>query len=342
MKSLIVKTLSKSFDKKEIVKGISFDVEKGQLLTLLGPSGCGKTTTLRLVAGIETPDNGEIFIDNRLASRGRKLFVSQKERNIGMVFQDLALWPHMTVYENIEFGLKSNGVKRVERRRKVEEVLHIVNMQKYFRAYPAKISGGQKQLVAIARAIVTKPKLLLMDEPLSNIDIKLREEIRQEIKRIQKETNITAIYVTHDQEDAFLLSHKIAIIHDGNIEQIGSPEEIYLAPQSLFVAQFVGESNIIDVQVTGKDRILTPWGEITHPTNNRTHGVARIFFRPRQVRIEQDGPYEGVIVKRDFLGEQYRYYVTTSGVELLLYDGNTYTAGKPVRFSIKSMNIIPF
>lgn len=337
MKSLQVKQLVKIFDKKEIVKGISFDVEKGQLLTLLGPSGCGKTTTLRMIAGIEIPDCGEIYIDEKLASRNKKICISQKERNIGMVFQDLALWPHMTVYENIEFGLKANGIRRDERRKKIDEVLQCINMHKYARAYPQTLSGGQKQLVAIARSIVTRPRLLLMDEPLSNIDVKLRQDIRQEIKRIQQETNITTLYVTHDQEDAFFLSNRIAVISEGKIEQIGSPEEIYFSPESLFVAQFVGESNCIDVKITGKDRLLTPWGGYVHPTNKLTTGTAKIFFRPHQVKIDPDGRCEGKIVKRDFMGEWFRYHVSSSGVEIVLYDENNYDVGKYIKFSIKKM-----
>src|SRR3990170_5785122 len=227
MNALEVKQLIKHFNRREAVRGISFCAEKGQLLALLGPSGCGKTTTLRMIAGLETPDDGEIWIEGALASCGRKVAISQKQRHIGMVFQDLALWPHMTVYENIEFGLKANGLIRAQRRKKIEAVLNKVNMHKYAREYPGRLSGGQQQLIAIARAIVTEPKLLLMDEPLSSIDVKLREDIRQEIKRIQRETQITTVYVTHDQEDAFLLADQVVVMDAGRVEQVGSPEEIY-------------------------------------------------------------------------------------------------------------------
>ena len=164
MNALEVKQLIKHFNRREVVRGISFCAEKGQLLALLGPSGCGKTTILRMIAGLETPDDGEIWIEGALASYGRKVVISQKQRHIGMVFQDLALWPHMTVYENIEFGLKANGLIRAERREKIETVLNKVNLQNYAREYPARLSGGQQQLIAIARAIVTEPRLLLMDE----------------------------------------------------------------------------------------------------------------------------------------------------------------------------------
>ena len=340
MNTLEVKQLIKCFNKKEVVKGISFSVEGGQLLALLGPSGCGKTTTLRMIAGLETADDGEIWIEGALASCGRKVAISQKQRHIGMVFQDLALWPHMTVYENIEFGLKANGLIRAERRKKIEAVLNKVNMQKYTNEYPGKLSGGQQQLIAIARAIVTEPKLLLMDEPLSGIDVKLREDVRQEIRRIQQETQITTVYVTHDQEDAFLLADKIAVINNGMLEQIGIPEEIYSFPTSLFVASFVGESNVIPVKIIGKDRILTPWGELICNTKGRERENAFLFFRPHQAKIENGGQYAGTIISRDFIGGVYKYYISTSGEKIKLQDQYVYEVGKSVRFSIKLMEVL--
>jgi len=340
MNALEVKNLRKSFDKKEVVRGVSFDVEKGQLLVLLGPSGCGKTTTMRMIAGLEMPDDGEIWIEGVLASRGRNTVISQKQRHIGMVFQDLALWPHMTVYENIEFGLKVNGLTKAERREKINTVLSKVKMQKYAEEYPARLSGGQQQLIAIARAIITEPKLLLMDEPLSNIDIKLREDIRQEIKRIQKETQITTIYITHDQEDAFLLANKVAVMNAGMLEQIGSPEEIYSSPASVFVADFVGESNVISVKIVDKDRILTPWGELACNTKDHERGNAFLFFRPHHVKIEKSGHSNGVIISRNFLGEGYKYRISTSGGEIKLQVQEIYEVGQSVRFSIKRMDIL--
>ena len=342
MHALEVKQLTKSFQGKEIVKGISLTVERGQLLALLGPSGCGKTTTLRMIAGLEIPDNGEIWIDGTIANRGNKILIPQKQRHIGMVFQDLALWPHMKVYENIEFGLSANKIPRAERKKKIEEVLNKVNMQKYSREYPGRLSGGQQQLIAIARAIVTEPKLLLMDEPLSNIDIRLREEIRQEIRRIQHETQITTVYVTHEQEDAFLLASKVAVMNEGIIAQIGTPEEIYNSPISPFIAHFIGESNMINIKVLGKDRVLTPWGELDCNTKGHTAGNATLFFRPHQARIEKGGQYEGVIISRDFIGGVYSYHISTSGVKIKLHDQYVYEIDKSVRFSIKLMEVFFF
>ena len=342
MHALEVKQLTKSFQGKEIVKGISLTVERGQLLALLGPSGCGKTTTLRMIAGLEIPDNGEIWIDGTIANRGNKILIPQKQRHIGMVFQDLALWPHMKVYENIEFGLSANKIPRAERKKKIEEVLNKVNMQKYSREYPGRLSGGQQQLIAIARAIVTEPKLLLMDEPLSNIDIRLREEIRQEIRRIQHETQITTVYVTQDQEDAFLLASKVAVMNKGIIEQTGTPEEIYNSPISPFIAHFIGESNMINIKVLGKDRVLTPWGELDCNTKGHTAGNATLFFRPHQARIEKGGQYEGVIISRDFIGGVYRYHILTSGENILLEDNNFYESEHKVRFTFDKKEILPF
>ena len=340
MNALEVINLKKNFNKKEIIRGISFGVERCQLLALLGPSGCGKTTTLRMIAGLETPDDGEIRIEGLPANRGCKALISQKQRNIGMVFQDLALWPHMTVYENIEFGLRANRLLRAERRRRIESVLDKVDMQKYARAYPGKLSGGQQQLIAIARAIVTEPKLLLMDEPLSNIDVKLRENIRQEIKRIQQETQITTVYVTHDQEDAFLLANKIVIMNSGTVEQIDSPEEVYSSPKSLFVASFIGESNVIPVKIVEKDRILTPWGELECNIKDQKSGNPFLFFRPYQAKIKSGGCFEGAILNRDFINGIYKYIVSTSGVKIKLEAQEVYKVGASIRFSIKDQEVL--
>lgn len=342
MDALEIKQLSKHFNKKRVVKGVSFSVEQEQLLALLGPSGCGKTTTLRMIAGLETPDNGEIWIEGTLASHGRKIMISQKHRHIGMVFQDLALWPHMTVYENIEFGLKAHGLIRTERRKKIEAVLNRVNMQNYTNVYPGKLSGGQQQLIAIARAIVTKPKLLLMDEPLSSIDVKLREDIRQEIRRIQQETQITTVYITHDQEDAFLLADKIAVMNNGKLEQIGSPEEIYSSPASLFVAGFVGEANIMQVKIAGKDRALTPWGELVCNTKGQEGKNAFLFFRPHHIIIGESGYCYGTVINRSFVAGVYKYQVSANGVEFKLQSQTRHDIGTCIKFSIRKMEILFF
>lgn len=342
MNALEVKQLTKHFNRREVVRGISFCAEKGRLLALLGPSGCGKTTTMRMIAGLETPDNGEIWIEGTLASRGRKVLISLQQRHIGMVFQDLALWPHMTVYGNIEFGLKAIGLAKTERRKKTESVLDTVNMQRYAREYPSRLSGGQQQLIAIARAVVLEPRLLLMDEPLSNIDMKLRNDIRQEIKRIQRETHITTLYVTHDQEDAFLLADKIAIMNSGAVVQTGSPEEVYSSPKSFFVANFLGESNFIKVKVLHKNRIFTPWGELECDTKGRKRIDALLFFRPHHAKIEKNGLYGGNITSRDFVNGRYTYHISTSAGIIKLEDQGVYEVGQQVKISISKMELLFF
>lgn len=342
MNALEVKHLIKCFDGKEVVSDISFNVEKGQLLALLGPSGCGKTTTLRMIAGLDTQNDGEIWIEGVLASHGSKSLIPQRLRHIGMVFQDLALWPHMTVCENIEFGLKAKGLAKTERQKKIDAVLTKVKMQKYANEYPSRLSGGQQQLIAIARAIATEPKLLLMDEPLSNIDVKLREEVRQEIRRIQHETQITTVYVTHDQEDAFLLANKVVVMNAGKVEQIGNTEEIYSFPKSLFVANFVGESNVIDVKIVGKDKVSTPWGEFACNTKGHEKESAFLSFRPHQARIEKGGQFDGVIVNRNFVMGEYTYRISTSGGEIKVQDLAKYEVGQSVKFSIKKMEVLFF
>ncbi len=213
-------------------------------------------------------------------------------------------------------------------------------MQKYANDYPARLSGGQQQLIAIARAIVTEPKLLLMDEPLSNIDMQLRGDIRKEIKRIQQETGITTVYVTHDQEDAFLLADKIAVMNAGVVVQIDSPEEIYFSPGSLFVANFIGESNTIRVKIADRDKVVTPWGELSCKTNGHERGESFLFFRPHQVQVEQNGIYEGVITKREFIGGRHRYYIGRPQGEIKFYNQNFYRIGEFVRFSIKEANLL--
>ena len=197
-------------------------------------------------------------------------------------------------------------------------------------------------MIAIARAIVTEPRLLLMDEPLSNIDVKLREDIRQEIRRIQQETQITTVYVTHDQEDAFLLADNIAVMNAGMLEQIGSPEEIYSSPTSLFVANFVGEANIIQAKIVGKDRVLTPWGELVCNTKGQEGENAYLFFRPHQAKIDDSGTCYGMIISRSFVAGVYKYHVSTNGIQCKLQDQTTHDIGKFIKFSIRKMDILFF
>ncbi len=318
MIALTLKNISKSFAREEVLKDVSFEVEEGQLLAILGPSGCGKTTTLRIIAGLEVPDNGEVWFGDRLASSVGRTKISQRDRKIGMVFQDLALWPHMTVEKNVEFGLKARKMSRSERKTKVREVLSKVKLERYMKSYPSNLSGGQQQLVAIARAVAIEPKLILMDEPLSNLDVRLRGELRKEIMRLQRELGVTTIYVTHDQEEAFILSGRIVVMNDGYIEQVGTPEELYKNPKSKFVAGFIGKSTTIDGIVLDKSTIETSIGIIYCETVMAKGQIVTAVIRPEHITFvgsdkKDKGVLCGKIAQRSYLGDKYTYTVSVSG-----------------------------
>src|SRR5437867_1917113 len=230
---------------------VSFEVPRGKLFTLLGPSGCGKTTTLRSIAGLEKPISGEIAIDGRVVySSSKGIFVAPNKRNFGMVFQSYAIWPHMNVFQNVAFPLEVRRLSRKEIRERVERVLTAVQLDHLVNREATKLSGGQQQRLALARALVMEPQLLLLDEPLSNLDAKLRDAMRTELKRLQRELSLTTVYVTHDQSEALALSHEIAVMNEGRIIQVGTPRQIYEQPHDKFVADFVGTTNFIGGTVT--------------------------------------------------------------------------------------------
>jgi ABC-type Fe3+/spermidine/putrescine transport system ATPase subunit len=234
------------------VDGIGFDIAPGELVTLLGPSGCGKTTTLRAVAGLETPSGGAIRLNNETVySAAERRNVPTEKRGVSMVFQSYAIWPHMTVFDNVAYGLRVRKLSQTEVRDNVLRVLELVQMQGFADRPASKLSGGQQQRVAVARAIAFSPNVLLFDEPLSNLDAKLRAEMRVELRELQRRLDITSLYVTHDQEEALAISDRVIVMNGGRIEQIGSPEEIYNRPRSRFVADFVGSANLIEGQVRG-------------------------------------------------------------------------------------------
>lgn len=259
---LRVDSLSKAFKDESkfgrvlAVNNVSFTVEEGQFFTLLGPSGCGKTTTLRCIAGLESPDSGDIVVDDRVLFSGqRKISVSSNDRNLGMVFQSYAIWPHMNVFDNVAFPLrvgKRRRTAKAEVTERVERALNVVELDHLAGRFATKLSGGQQQRLALARALVIQPKLLLLDEPLSNLDAKLRETLRFELKRLQREQGITTVYVTHDQSEALSMSNSVAVMHEGKISQIGDPFSIYLQPANAFVADFVGSTNFIEGDVMAK------------------------------------------------------------------------------------------
>ncbi len=265
---------------------LSFTVGRGELLTLLGPSGCGKTTALRCLTGYSRPDEGQIFIDGRDVTD-----LPTYRRNLGMVFQNFALFPHMTAFGNVEFPLKVRSIPREERRQRVTAALRMVRLEQQADRYPRQLSGGQQQRVGLARALAYEPSVLLLDEPLSNLDAKLREEMRFEIKEIQSRFNITAVYVTHDQSEALALSDRVAVMNAGVIEQIGSPEEIYAAPRSAFVADFIGLSNFLAGRLVANDGAHSRVDVAGHVVTARSSPEPAVgddvlvFVRPNEVEL---------------------------------------------------------
>ncbi|NPA96990.1 MAG: ABC transporter ATP-binding protein [Crenarchaeota archaeon] len=322
MVEVIVRDLLKKFGSVVAVDRVSFNVKHGEFLTLLGPSGCGKTTTLRCIAGLEIPDDGEIRIGEKIVSAPRKgIFVPPEKRNIGMVFQNYAVWPHMTVFDNIAYPLKIRRLPKDEIRRRVKRVLELVHLEGLENRYPHQLSGGQQQRVALARALVMEPEVLLLDEPLSNLDAKLREEMRFEIKEIQRRVGITVIYVTHDQAEAMAMSDKIAVMNKGRILQIGTPTEIYRKPANAFVAEFIGLANFLEykslrfennrVSVELKNGVLLL---CSPPVKSSDKYV--VVVRPSDIEISKEplpGSIPGTIVKATFLGGSVDYRVDIGG-----------------------------
>ncbi len=244
MLSLSFQNVQKRFDSTIVVRDLSLEIGAGELFFLLGPSGCGKTTCLRMVAGFYRPDGGELRFGDRVINA-----VPPHKRNTGMVFQNYALWPHLSVRGNVEYGLKVRKVPAAERERRVKEALDMVRLGHLADRYPSQMSGGQQQRVALARALVVRPDVLLLDEPLSNLDAQLRLEMRAEIKRLHREQQTTALYVTHDQEEALSIADRVAILRDGDLMQVGAPRDLYRAPNSRFVAEFIGETNFLPGQI---------------------------------------------------------------------------------------------
>lgn len=280
------------------------EVKDGEFFTLLGPSGCGKTTTLRIIAGFEGAEGRIFFGDEDVMDK------PPYARNIGIVFQDYALFPHMTVFDNVAFGLRMRRVPEGEIRLEVKEILSLVGLEGYEKRYPEQLSGGQQQRVALARALVIKPSVLLLDEPLSNLDAKIREKLRGVIKRIQRELNITTVYVTHDQEEAMAVSDRIAVMNAGRIVQVGEPLELYYHPRNEFVASFLGTSNIIELEsVRGKAYL----GALCFETG--TEGRVRILFRPENVIVTSGETAE--VVDYELLPGRIRLFLEIEGKRIV-------------------------
>ena len=309
------KTSAKVEQAEHTIKDFSLDVEKGSFTTLLGPSGCGKTTLLRLISGFLEPQQGEIELDG-INQKG----IEPNKRKIGMVFQDYALFPHMTVRKNIEFGLKLNKDTKAEADKKISQIAETLNLEDLLERYPDELSGGQQQRVALARALVLNPQVLLMDEPLSSLDSKLRERVREELRAVQQKLKITTVYVTHDQEEALSLSDKIAVINNGRLLQYGTPRDLYFKPQDNFTADFVGRANF--VSIGGERFIIRPeWFELN--------------------KSEEKGDIEGIVQSASFLGDKTRFIIKVQAsdniitADLFTLETNYLEAGSLVSLNIK-------
>ena len=315
MAKLEIKDVHKSFGKNHVVKGINLSIGDGEFLCLLGPSGCGKTTLLRMIAGLTETDEGQIIINGKDMTD-----LPPDKRSNGMVFQNYALFPHMTVEQNIAYGLKRHRVPKDETKRRVQFGLEMVRLEGLGKRYPRELSGGQQQRVALARALVMNPDLLLLDEPLSNLDAKLRKEMRLEIRNIQKKLNVTTIFVTHDQEEALTMADTIAIMNGGVVEQLGSPLEMYEHPNTQFVASFIGGTNLIEGEVVTSEgnAVTVRCGKtmLRGLTNNTLKPGQKVITsqRPERLRLHANGEtggncVRGKITTRVYLGASIRFVV---------------------------------
>jgi iron(III) transport system ATP-binding protein len=326
MAAVEIRALRKSYGSTVVVDGVDLQIEHGQLVCLLGPSGCGKTTTLRLLAGFLEPDGGEIHVGGRLLSSAAKV-VPPERRNMSMIFQSYAVWPHMTIFENVAYGLKLRGrLGRSEIEQRVRGILDLVHLGGLAHRYPGELSGGQQQRVALARALVVEPETLLLDEPLSNLDAHLREEMRFEIRRLHEQYKITTVYVTHDQAEAMVIADRIAVMNLGRIEQIGTGEEIYEHPRTEFVARFIGQTNLLPGTVgTEPGTVRMPVGVLrTADSTSGTPGESvAVSIRPSDIGI-MPGPatngsdanmLRGRVLRAYYLGATRDYQVEVDGAE---------------------------
>lgn len=328
MSYLEVEDLYLSFGQKEVLKGISLEIEKGELVTLLGPSGCGKSTLLRTIAGLEYPEKGKIFLDGQEIQEK-----ASKERQIGMVFQSYALFPNMSAYENIAFGLRVKKLPKDEIAKRVQRMLELVELTEFQNQMVTSLSGGQQQRVALARALIIEPKLLLLDEPLSALDARIRKQLQYEVRRIQQELGITMIFVTHDQEEAMRISDRIHILSAGELAQVSTPHDIYTKPGNKFVAEFIGDYNQLD---------LLDFGTYFNGEKDRSYFVRPevIKFTPSQNSLAVETTFQ----TKQVLGNTVRYHLRTKNQKLIyvdvLNDGKVVQLGHEVVLYIQPEDLV--
>ena len=338
----------KRFGDVTAVNDFDVTVADGEFVSILGPSGRGKTTTLRMIAGFERATEGEIYIgDQCVTSSIEKTFVPPEKRDIGMVFQSYAVWPHMTVLDNVGYPLKIQKVEKTERIRRVKEALEMVHLAEYAERYPNQLSGGQQQRVALARALVAQPGLLLLDEPLSNLDAKLRESMRFEILALQKKLGITVVYVTHDQGEAMAMSDRVVVMSKGVIQQVGAPHEIYTTPANKMVADFIGLVNFLPginngntVTIDGVD------GSFVNPSHGQAEGAVTIAVRPENINLSRTGGIvQGTLTHKFYLGDavDYRIQVGDHMVRVIVKgsDLNEFTDGENLYLNFEKVMVFP-
>ena len=329
--SVVFENVRKTFGAFTAIPDLSLTIEPGTLVTLLGPSGCGKTTTLRMLAGLEHPSSGRILIGGKDVT-----MLPANERDVSMVFQSYALFPHMTALDNVAYGLESSGMKRRQAREKAEGALDLVGLTGMGARLPAELSGGQQQRVAVARALVVEPQVLLLDEPLSNLDARLRRRVRTDIRELQQRLGFTAVYVTHDQDEALAVSDRIIVMKDGGIAQQGAPRELYDAPVSGFIADFMGEANVMtcDVIETDGDSATIAIEGLLHRISGRsvTRGPAQLAVRPNAIMLTprtSNGSFNGLITHSAYLGDHVEYEVKTDRGSLFVIDATVDSALPP-------------
>ena len=331
-----------SYDKKkQILKGLDLKVETGELVSLLGPSGCGKSTTLRVVAGFIDPQGGTFTLDGEDMTR-----VAVHKRNFGLVFQSYALFPHLSVYDNVAFGLRTRKMDKETIDKKVKDILEVCGLTELAQRFPKQMSGGQRQRVALARALVIEPKLLLLDEPLSNLDAKLRLSMRVEIKRLQKKLGITTLFVTHDQEECFSISDKVAVMNNGVIEQFDTPENIYRRPATEFVARFIGFENFLEMERDGVHVYRVPDGSRFEVDMDCEEEAFAGTIRPDDICLAEQGQQENVLTGavgvRTFLGKSYQYEVNTAAgvLKVNMDTSNLFREGQEIRLYLPKDKLV--
>ena len=339
MASVELRSLTKRFGSLAVVDNVSLRIDHGQLVCLLGPSGCGKTTTLRLMAGFLEPSDGEIHVGDRLVS-SKKRTLPPEQRKMSMIFQSYALWPHMTVAENIVYGLRLRKMDRGTIANKLKAILETTKLEILAQRYPGELSGGQQQRVALARALIVEPETLLLDEPLSNLDANLREEMRFEIRRLHDQYRYTTVYVTHDQSEAMTTADLIAVMNGGKIDQLGTPEDIYDRPQSQFVARFIGASNVINGTALDADRLSFAGATLRVVGARLVAGqTAAVAIRQHDIRLSTKAPeivqnvIKATVVRQVFLGANRDYMVETADgttLRIITDTGNAISKGAEV------------